>query len=275
MENKDRPVVFLHIPKTAGLTFHEILKNQYPDRKRHLIHQVVRTKKYIDFSYRKKKSIGLIMGHFLYGIHQFMPVSPIYLTMLRNPVARTMSGYDYIVNNKWHPFHKELMDKKYSLADFLIQKKVSNFDNMQVRFLCGDNSMPFGDVNDSHLELAKKNLVNEDMFFGITEMFDESMLYFKHELGWSLNPFYVKMNISPASNVNRNELDQKTMDAILNCNKYDLQLYEFAKASFENKIKCLGEEFKTELEQFVAKNATYETKEINYFKRIINRLTQG
>ncbi|CAN5338060.1 sulfotransferase family 2 domain-containing protein [soil metagenome] len=271
-----QPIIFLHIPKTAGLTFHEILTDQYPERKHKLIYTVAHTKTYTDLPIDKKNKIGVIKGHLLFGLHESMPLNPIYLTLLRDPIMRTISGYEFIKSRTDHPFHKEMINKNFTLVDFLNQKHVPNFDNIQVRFLCGDNSMPFGAINETHLALAKKNLLSENMLFGMTEFFDESILYFKNELGWKM-PYYSNVNVTKKSTVNRVAFDEATKNAILNCNQFDLQLYEFAKSIFIEKIKLLGDEFKFEVELFRKENAKRKNKlaRRNYFRSYITRFTQG
>jgi hypothetical protein len=274
MLDKNSPIAFLHIPKTAGMTLHEILTDQYPNTKHKLIYTVDYTKTYTQLSEEKKKKIGVIKGHFLYGIHEGMPQMPIYLTMLRNPIARTISGYEFIKIKKDHPFHKEIKEKKISLKDFLNNKCIDNFDNIQVRFLCGDNSMPFGTINETHLELAKKNLLSKNMLFGITEMFNEAVLYFKHELEWK-NPYYVNQNVSKNQAAKMN-IDDETKKAIVNSNKFDQLLYDFAKNIFEQKINSLGESFKNEMTEFKKENEKRQAKlkRRNYFRSFYTRFTQ-
>lgn len=275
METSARPIVFLHIPKTAGMTFHEILADQYRDRKHMLFYQISYAKLYEGLVLKKKLSLGVIRGHLLYGFHHLMPVEPVYLTLLRNPITRTISGYEFIKKKTDHPFHKEIIDKNYSLYEFLSKKMVPNFDNMHVRFLCGDNSMPFGAVNESHLSQAKKNLMEKHVLFGITEKFDESIMYFKRELGWTM-PYYIKMNV--ATHVSsENELDDATRKEVLKCNDYDIQLYEFARDLFENRIDALGSDFQVEVEAFKKENekGMFKPKKRNLFGEFLNRFIPG
>lgn len=276
MIEKNTPVIFLHIPKTAGLTLHEILTDQYPHRKHKIIYTVAHTKTYTGLSEEKKRKIGVIKGHVLYGLHEQMPMKPVYLTFLRDPVARTISGYEFIKSKKDHPFHKEMLQNDFSLFDFLDRKLVANFDNMQVRFLCGNNAMPFGQVNETHLELAKRNLIDQHTLFGITEMFDESILYFKHELGWH-QPFYAKVNVTKNTSIYRNDLDDKTNQAVIAVNKFDLQLYAFAKKIFTDKIQSFGHDFMNELNEFRQENAKLQTKlsRRNYWRSFYTKFTQG
>ena len=134
--------------------------------------------------------------------------------------------------------------------------------------------MPFGEINETHLELAKKNLSASNMLFGITERFDESVLYFKNELNWN-NPYYANKNVSKNLTAKKN-IDEETKQAIMKCNKYDLQLYEFAKTIFDERINSLGHNFKNELDQFKVENAKRNKKlrRRNYLRSFYTRFTQ-
>jgi len=244
--------------------------------KQKIIYTVAHTKTYANLSEEKKRKIGVIKGHVLYGLHEQMPVPPVYLTFFRDPISRTISGYEFIKSKKDHPFHKEMLNNDFTLFDFLNKKFVPNFDNMQVRFLCGDNSMPFGEVNEMHFELAKKNLLNQNLLFGLTEMFDESILYFKRELGWH-QPYYAKVNVTKNASIYRNNLDDKTRDIILETNKFDLQLYDFAKRIFVDRINSFGPSFANELNKFREENLILQTKlkRRNYWRSFFTRFTQG
>lgn len=273
---KNFPIIFLHIPKTAGLTFHEILTDQYPNRKHKLIPTVQHVNEFGNLPVEQRNKVGVIKGHLLYGLHTSFFEPSAYITFLRDPVTRTISGYEFIKTRKDHPFYNEMKSKKFTLADFLNQKLVANFDNIQTRFLCGDNSMPFGEINESHFELAKKNLLSDNMLFGITEMFDESILYFKRKLDWD-SPYYARVNVTKKHTIDRKNLDGKTIIAINESNKYDLRLYEFAYDIFKERINALGNDFSLEVEQFRKQNSVLQAKlqRRNYWRSFFTKFRQG
>ena len=154
-------------------------------------------------------------------------------------------------------------------------KCIANFDNIHVRFLCGDNSMKFGEITEQHLELAKKNLSQSNLLIGITEKFDESILYFKNFLGWE-NPYYAKVNVSKISLTKQQSIDEETKLTIMDCNKFDLQLYEFAQLKFQEQINSLGSGFGEEVVKFKNENEQRQAKlkRRNYFRSFYTRFTQ-
>jgi len=266
-----KKIYFLHIPKTAGSTFHHILFRQYTHHKHAMILNVPRTQKYLNLSDRKKSNTQVVRGHFLFGLHRRKNDEGLCLTFLREPLMRTISGHEYIYRNKKHAFHKQMTEGNYSLYEFLEKGMVKNFDNTQVRFLCGDNDMPFGAVNQTHLEQAWQNLTSNDMMFGLTDKFDESVLYFAHLLDWNM-PYYERMNVTRERKTDLATLDPKTLEKLCEVNQYDLELYKRAQALFTERIQALGPGFVEKLKQFKEANGHYKTPKYNLFQKLQNVL---
>ena len=113
-------IIFLHIPKTAGSTLHTILQKQYPgDQLCHLkgdphIDTAITNFKSMDST--QKKQIRLLTGHFEFGIHQWLPQTAVYFTLLRHPVERVLSYYYFILRNPEHPRHEEMSRNKTSVS---------------------------------------------------------------------------------------------------------------------------------------------------------------
>lgn len=273
MQRYDK-IFFLHIPKTAGLTVHEILDRQYPNGRQEVVHTTDWSKKILLYSNAKKERLKVIKGHFLFGFQQQFGGNNACFTLLRNPMERTISGYKFILSYPEHPFHNELVSKKYSLIDFLEGKYVRNFDNIHVRFLCGDQSIAFGDINEEHLNQAKANLLSKNMFFGITEQFDESMIYLKNVLGWEM-PFYRKINEATNKSLTSQNIDEATTNAIFKTNQFDIQLYEWACHQFKEKISAYGEGFKREVVALQEGNKFFTPKPATLTQKVKRILGMG
>ncbi len=60
-------IIFLHIPKTAGSTFNNLLHEMYPNRKKHIVLGTSDYNKFKGLNTETRKEIKLLMGHFLYA----------------------------------------------------------------------------------------------------------------------------------------------------------------------------------------------------------------
>jgi len=234
---------FLHIPKNSGTSLNQIVKKNYS--------KIFKTswKLKSDKHFQNLLNNGdvhtfsdfeVVSGHYPYGLDRLCEdqFEITYLTMLRDPIKRALSGYNYLrKDSKYVKSDKELEEylSNLTLSSFLGQhhQKIPNhiyIDNGQVRYLSGiGESKPFGQLSSDDLALAKKNL----MFtvFGITEKFNQSMLYFKSE-GIFRNILYATQKIGTVSKQNISKQDG--LD-IRNRNILDMELYDYALKLFNER----------------------------------------
>jgi hypothetical protein len=109
-------------------------------------------------------------------------------------------------------------------------------DNGQTRAISGLSEQAlFGCCSRDLLETAKKNL-SDYFYFGITEYFDQSLIYFAHNLGWTEIPYYTSQNVGSKfkeQQTNNLFLREEILDRISYYNKLDIELYDWAKQEFK------------------------------------------
>ncbi len=179
----------------------------------------------------------LIQGHMIFGLHKYFEEGENrYFTMLREPVSRIISLYNYANENPSLTYHKELKEKQLSLVDFCKSGMAPTADNGMTRFISGNfiDKVPYGECNNAMLETAKLNIENYFSVVGLQEQFDLSMLLFHKVLGLPRYPFYIYKN--KTKNKRASKISDTELDAIMPYIKYDIELYKFVKIKFEKEV---------------------------------------
>ncbi|NCF66866.1 MAG: sulfotransferase family 2 domain-containing protein [Chloroflexi bacterium] len=242
-DNDSQPaVIFLHIPKTAGTTLLRILDRQYPPEVVHSFgadaHQSVVEYKALGEETRNK--IRLLRGHMAYGLHEYLPNAAGYFTVLREPVARVISYYNFIRRTPDHYLYDEVIGKDLSLHALLESGLPLMMNDAQVRLLSGVWGEPeFGEVSLAMLETAQQNLADSFIVVGLTEQFDKTLLLLKEKLNWQQDISYQRLNVT-RQGVSEKRLPKETVELIKRVNRQDIALYAYAQDLFKEQCSQQG-----------------------------------
>ena len=240
--SKANLIRFLHIPKTAGSTFTDILKRQYwpkaffefsgnlqGDRKR-----------FAALSEEDKKRIVLFIGHAPLHTGIAMADQAIVISFLREPVSRVMSFCQHVYEGK-SPYLREIFSPQTFNLDVFLKSGNSELSNLQTKMLLSDYDIH--ELIDKRfvskktiIDKALDNLFNRILSYGLTEYFDESLIMIAHDLGWK-RPFYFyyRRNIK---NISKKLMFKKRhINIIKELNALDIALYESAKRRFLERIE--------------------------------------
>ncbi|MEM1369968.1 MAG: sulfotransferase family 2 domain-containing protein [Cyanobacteria bacterium P01_H01_bin.15] len=186
--SRDKKILFMHIPKTAGISFTQILKKSFPDKRFFPSHGPARLLQ--DF-HSNERQYDIFSGHFFYDIAKNFSEKPITLTFLRSPSARVISHYyfyksypDELISDLPN-YDREIVEltRAFGLKDFLNMGDIrieNAFSNLQTRMLANNTgfSVPTEASKLTQLsDLSIQNLRNTD-FIGIVEHFDDSIKLF-------------------------------------------------------------------------------------------------
>jgi hypothetical protein len=250
-------LIFLHIPKTAGLNLRHIINYQYgmadvcapeagQDVTRSQLFRYLETGKPLAHSgpgfdpngqfrkvYHAKcadlAGLRAVFGHLWYGFHDAIPGPTSYMTVLRDPVERAISVY-------YHRTGRHGL--RVSLEDWVRTARDYELDNGQTRRLCGrldEADIRFTPCTSQMLERAKKNLKEHFSVVGIAERFEESLLLMARKFDWRVTRYKVY-------NVNRDRprgvlVPGEIRQAVRERNQYDVLLYDYAYQLFDEQLR--------------------------------------
>jgi hypothetical protein len=256
-------IIFLHIPKTAGMSLNGLFVRNYRGRPQFnaLIKEVTEEKwlaclERIRSTPREElERYAVFKGHIIYGLHEVLPGPAEYITFLRDPVKRLVSHYK--MNYRLHSFPPDhQLDPSRSDWNLGAYPAFLRYlDNYQTRALSGlDFQIPFGACSEEHLKVAKANMDRHFKFVGLTEEFDLSLMLLRHVCGWGWR-YYVPDNVAPDKSI---QIAPDVTEALRRLNRFDLELYRYAKQRFDRLVESYGWKLQVELKAYRLGNSLHQ-----------------
>jgi len=256
---RDDRLIFLHIPKTAGSTLKKILVRNY--RYAHSLfgyefasHREIFLRRFWDGSQKR-----LYLDHARWAeLGEERVGAARVLTMLRDPVERAVSMYVYCRTHADNPLHKVITGQGMSLEAFIMSPHFARRANFQTAFLASAGAS-------DPLASAKANLARDNVVFGVTERFDESVLLFAKVLGLG-NVHYSRENVS-ARRPSSAALPESVRERIVGLGQGDMALYAWALDEFTRRLAAQGEAFDAEINSFRRENERLEARKAAHAMR--------
>lgn len=248
------PVVFYHIPKSAGTTLNSILRKNYPPES--IVVSGFSAQEFMaevkTWSPERLAQVKFIQGHFPFGFHETLPGRAKYFTILRDPVDRVISYYYHAKREPFHYLYHRIHDNNWTLKDLLESRHPLMMNDAQVRLISGAyETPPFGQVDESHLEQAIANL-NRFEVVGVTEEFDLTLLLLQQKFGWQ-DIRYRSVNVGE----NRRPTEAhapEIIEAVRRYNRLDIILYDAARQMLDERVAAAGWSLRRRLWAFRLRN---------------------
>jgi SAM-dependent methyltransferase len=264
--NIHSPLYFLHIPKTAGTSFIAILEEHFSDSEicpAQLWHDL------LAIPYSRLEGYRLFRGHFYAYLEDYLPQKPVLLTMLRDPLERSLSHFDHIRNEPGHYlYHKAQSHGNITeaLQDPDMRAMIANFQTRSLALRLDPVAISTGldqeqleglelerrletdiasDVTDDELLRRAKACLDRCLFVGIVEQFDDSVSMLNQLFGWTQSHSTKALNVRP-NRLRREDLPQEAEELIRSYTQLDMELYRYAEQLFEHRRYQMEADMTTE-----------------------------
>jgi hypothetical protein len=261
-------LVFVHIPKTGGTTLAKLMHYHFGDafeggnrvsRKAPPELQAPNAfsrGEQVDARLREvaaRPEVRALSGHITFGLRDRLPADARYVTVLRDPVERTLSHYRFFVDAPAGreeraglgllPPSRPRPSGSVTLEECLADGGYIP-DNLQTRMLCGLVS-PFDPLPAQPLAQAVENLRRGFAFVGTTERFDDLLALMNLELGWP-TVGYRRSNRNPGY-PRREDLAPEELRLVEERNALDRELHAVAEALLAEAVERVGSQVADEV----------------------------
>ncbi len=263
MDREDiRPWYFLHIPKTAGTTFRVLLENRFH------MDDICPAYEFFQIGQYSDEQLGrfrLFRGHMGYNLVNYLPEKPRVMVMLRDPMERAVSHFEYIRRDPGHPKHRIIHERNMGLKEYLLDPVLSaEVTNAQVRPLAHlADRQTLGELmkgsrsqdefarawrhrdgvlppEDELLDLALRRLEAMD-FVGVAEDLERGMELAAWLLEAPAPEQLQSLNINPGR-TRLDSLPQDTLALLEQATVLDRRLYDRGRALFEQRYRRMRDE---------------------------------
>jgi hypothetical protein len=239
-----RPIVFIHVPKTAGNSTVKYIQACVGDKlpPRHYMVHDNETKAGHDEDIRRARKAAFVYGHMSWkAFEEIRNGRDVFaFTFLRDPLDRLLSNFSFLKVIK-RPAHAE---KHFpgiagmSLAQYAASPHPRfryGMDNYLVRTFAGsldeypDVTSPASEM----LERAKAHLASLD-FVGFTDRYDQDFPTLIERAGLPQLGMTPRYNVTRQANVTKDspDVDDMTRKLLLDRVRVDMELWDFARRHF-------------------------------------------
>jgi hypothetical protein len=230
MARSPRRWFFVHMHKTAGTALFQRLQEEFPPE---AIFPAVADQQanhatlHVDLLRRRFEDHGgrlrVITGHFPLCTTELLGVPFVTMTMLRDPVERTLSALRDMRqrDSVWRGRSLEEIYADPVKFRCLIHNHMVKMLSITPEEMT-DGMLTVLDLDTSHLERAKRNLVERVDVWGVQEHFEEFCDELVRRFGWNLGAPRFANRSSPF------DVEDSFRSRIAGENELDVELYRFA-----------------------------------------------
>ncbi len=236
--NRRPRIVFFHLPRTGGtaLVKDVLFPNFRQSRWCHVncgkdLKPVDDSHDPLAWSEAKRGRIRLLAGHMPFGLERHFPGPSEYVTLLRDPISRTVSDYYHCRENSTNSAHAAACS--LSLTEF-VERGYGLTHNCYTSLLSNAVYGAEFQTGDEMLSAARANLARFALV-GITEMFDISIVRICER--YHLVRFPLTASNRNDATPEGNDISSEERAVISRYNHYDQLLYEEYRTKFCTRVE--------------------------------------
>jgi hypothetical protein len=249
-------LIQFHLPKTGGTSLSSMVKHAF--RREEIFESISEGEEVYDGlslvtfeSCRERLSargpeglnkIRYLSGHVPFGVHTLFERPAKYITVIRHPIARVISIFHF--NSQFE--NRYARDGRViSFEEFVESRRDINLHDYQVRVLSGalelnapapvspgDEVVPSATVERRHLEQAKRNIEDHFLAAAPVEQLTDLGLMLRIVYGWPMRHLFNEYKNRTKARPRQREIVPHLQRIIEGCNRYDMELYEWAAERF-------------------------------------------
>ncbi|MFZ6021909.1 MAG: sulfotransferase family 2 domain-containing protein [Patescibacteria group bacterium] len=240
-------IYFSHIPKTAGTTLRSFISQFFPEDRifSAQLWNELENPEMTDWS-----KYDFVSGHFGHALTTYLPDNTKTITMLRDPIQRTVSQYNHVVSDRYfeHKIGKRrIKDIGNGDMNLMLQDAecADYFSNIQLKFIALSckpverGMVSFGNweetiINNSKAQLLDLalNRVSKYYFLGIQEFFEQSYLLLSYKEGF--HPYFDgERRMVMEKKLQFNSIKDELLEKLYEINDLDLKLYSYSVEIFK------------------------------------------
>jgi hypothetical protein len=237
-------VYFMHIPKTAGTALKEYLLRQFAPE------EICPASSWREQEAVPPGTFRLVSGHF-FDVGELFVATPHVLTILRDPVSRSLSEYGQLKSDPTHDpeLHAYIAEERLSFSEFMRSEAgMHHLRDYQSRHLVanlgpsrsrdqrrlGDLAfMPSGDLLEAALDSLHSLAV-----LGVAERLSEFQALVAYTFGWKIARPLARVNVNP-DRPKEAGLAEDDLQFLRELTTIDAQLYEHARQLSTSRLEQL------------------------------------
>ena len=223
-------VIFLHIPKTGGVSVHKLLEKVYKER--YFRHSQTKKELWQNLTYTDISAIKCISGHLKFGVHRKMRRSAKYITIVRDPIERVVSLFHQKEKRKQRICPS--FNEKYTIDSWVNEQ----LDQMEKKFYTQCEIIS----GKNNFKIAKSVLNLNYLCYCDISQADEMANFLLDKLDVKDSIKLDKVNVRP-DYIEKKHPSDITLTRLKSFFSEDFKLVEFCSSEFE-KVKLNSPEFK-------------------------------